>query len=370
MSPSKVYYGDLRADWRENLPQKLARLCKTAGMGNIDFSGKYTAIKMHFGEPGNLAFLRPNWAKVVADLISGWGGKPFLTDCNTLYTGGRTNGLDHLSAAAENGFSPLSTGCHVVIADGIKGTDEVGVPVEGGEYVTEAKIGRAIMDADIFITLNHFKGHEATGFGGALKNIGMGCGSRAGKMEMHSSGKPSVEQDSCIGCGSCLNACAHNAISVTDKAFIDHNRCVGCDRCSAYCPVGAIQAPDSSNDVLNCKIAEYSKAVLSGRPHFHISLILDVSPNCDCHSENDYPIVPNIGMFASFDPVALDKACADAVNAAPALPGSVLFDADHHEHEGDPDHFHHSHPDTDWIVALQHAEKLGIGTTEYELIRI
>lgn len=169
MEKSKVYFTTMKTSFSENLPQKLERLIKTAGIGNIDFTDKYAAIKMHFGEPGNLAFLRPNYAAVVVKVIKELGGKPFLTDCNTLYVGGRKNALDHIDAAYQNGFSPFSTGCHVIIADGLKGTDEELVPVEGGEYVKEAKIGRAIMDADVFITLSHFKGHEATGFGGALK---------------------------------------------------------------------------------------------------------------------------------------------------------------------------------------------------------
>lgn len=162
-----------------------------------------TAIKIHFGEPGNLSFLRPNWAKAVADVVKELGGKPFLTDCNTLYVGRRKDALEHLESALENGFSPFSTGCQIIIGDGLKGTDETYVPVKDGELVKEAKIGTAIMDADIFISLNHFKGHEATGFGGALKNIGMGCGSRAGKMEMHNSGKPTVDQERCVGCRTC-----------------------------------------------------------------------------------------------------------------------------------------------------------------------
>ena len=175
---SKVYFADFRCpSWRENLPQKLARLMMTAGFGDIDMDGKYVAIKMHFGEPGNMAYLRPNWAKTVADLVKSQGGKPFLTDCNTLYIGGRKNALDHMESAYVNGFTPYSTGCHIIIADGLKGNDEVAVPVEGGEYVKEAKIGRAVMDADVFISLTHFKGHEQAGFGGCLKNIGMGCGS-------------------------------------------------------------------------------------------------------------------------------------------------------------------------------------------------
>lgn len=365
---SKVYWADFRADFRENLQQKLTRLMKTAGMGEIDFDNKYVAIKMHFGEPGNLAFLRPNWAKTVADFVKERGGKPFLTDCNTLYVGGRKNGLDHLDTAMLNGFNPMTTGCQVIIADGIKGNDEVEVPVEGGEYVKNAKIGRAVMDADVFISLTHFKGHESAGFGGALKNIGMGCGSRAGKMEQHNAGKPHVVQKHCVGCKLCTKICAHDAISVQDrKAAIDHSKCVGCGRCIAVCARNAITVNiDESNTNLSRKISEYAKAVVDGRPCFHISLIIDVSPNCDCRAENDAAIVPNVGMFASFDPVALDMACVDAVNTQPILRGSAADIGDFH----DQDHFHCIHPDTDWMSCLEHAEKLGLGTREYELIKI
>lgn len=365
---SKVYWADFRADFRENLQQKLTRLMKTAGMGEIDFDNKYVAIKMHFGEPGNLAFLRPNWAKTVADFVKERGGKPFLTDCNTLYVGGRKNGLDHLDTAMLNGFNPMTTGCQVIIADGIKGNDEVEVPVEGGEYVKNAKIGRAVMDADVFISLTHFKGHESAGFGGTLKNIGMGCGSRAGKMEQHNAGKPHVVQKHCVGCKMCTKICAHDAISVQDrKAAIDHSKCVGCGRCIAVCARNAITVNfDESHTNLSRKISEYAKAVVDGRPCFHISLVIDVSPNCDCHAENDAAIVPNVGMFASFDPVALDMACVDAVNTQPILRGSAADIGDCH----DQDHFHCIHPDTDWMSCLEHAEKLGLGPREYELIKI
>ena len=157
------------------------------------------------------------------------------------------------------------------------------VPVVGGRLVKEAKIGRAVMDADVFISLTHFKGHEEAGFGGALKNIGMGCGSRAGKMEQHNAGKPHVNHEHCVGCGMCTRICAHSALSVAErKANIDHSRCVGCGRCIAICPRNAIQIDwDETVTNLNRKIAEYSKAVVDGRPCFHISLVIDVSPNCD-----------------------------------------------------------------------------------------
>ena len=373
MDKAKVYFTDFRALPGTNLLLKLQRLMKTAGIGNIDMKDKFVAIKIHFGEPGNLSYLRPNYAKAVADVVKELGGRPFLTDCNTLYVGRRKNALDHIDAAFENGFTPYSTGCQVIIADGLKGTDEALVPVDGGTFVKEAKIGRAIMDADIFISLSHFKGHESTGFGGALKNIGMGCGSRAGKMEQHCGGKPEVEQSACRGCHACAKNCAHGAISFSaeHKASIDHSKCVGCGRCIGACNFDAIHNPNNSaNDELNIKIAEYSKAVLDGRPHFHISLVMDVSPFCDCHSENDAPIIPDDGMFASFDPVALDQACADACNRQPMMPNSRLADqlkehcCDHH------DHFINNCPNTNWKVCLDHAEKIGIGSTQYELVTI
>ena len=281
--------------------------------------------------------------------------------------GSRKNALDHLDTAYENGFSPFSTGCHVIIGDGLKGTDEILIPIDG-EYIKEAKIGRAVMDADIFISLTHFKGHESTGFGGTLKNIGMGCGSRAGKMEMHNAGKPHVVAETCISCGACAKNCAHSAISFQEKkARIDHSRCVGCGRCIGVCPVDAIDTDlDESNDILNCKIAEYTKAVVKDRPCFHISLVVDVSPYCDCHSENDIPIVPNVGMFASFDPVALDVACADAVNSQPAVAGSLL---EKHGHKHN-DHFTDTHPDTNWKTCVAHGVKIGLGSDQYELITI
>ena len=367
---SKVYFADLRADVHENLQQKLTRLMKTAGMGDIDFQDKFVAIKLHFGEPGNLAFLRPNWARTVADFVKERGGKPFLTDCNTLYVGGRKNALDHMDSAMLNGFNPMTTGCQIIIGDGLKGSDEVEVPVVGGEYVENAKIGRAVMDADVFISLTHFKGHEEAGFGGCLKNIGMGCGSRAGKMEQHNAGKPHVAEKHCIGCGQCRKICAHGApIIENGKAHIDHDKCVGCGRCIAVCPKDAVRIDwDESTINLNCKIAEYTKAVVDGRPCFHISLVIDVSPNCDCRPENDMAIVPNVGMFASFDPVALDMACVDAVNAQTPLRGSAADDAHAKAHVHD--HFQRLHPDTNWRSCLEHGEKIGIGTREYELIKI
>ena len=375
MEKSKVYFTNFRTKIGTGLPTKLKQLIRRAGIDQIDMDGKFVAIKMHFGELGNVSFLRPNYARAVVDVVKELGGKPFLTDCNTMYPGSRKNALEHLYCAWENGFSPLSVDCPILIGDGLKGTDDVNVPVQGGEYVKEAKIGRAVMDADIFISLTHFKGHECTGFGGAIKNIGMGCGSRAGKKEQHSNGKPVIDEELCRGCKLCLKECANNGLVFDEarkKMTVNLDNCVGCGRCLGACNFDAIDFGDSAAvKELNCRMAEYTKAVLDGRPHFHVSLVMDISPNCDCHCENDAPILPDVGMFASFDPLALDQACADACLKQQPLPDSQLGDnmrkADFEDHH---DHFTNSRPESEWKTCLEHAEKIGLGTREYELIEM
>ena len=373
MEKSKVYYTDFRTKLGEGLPTKLKRLLYKAGIEELDMEQKFVAIKMHFGELGNLGFLRPNYAKAVADVVKELGGMPFLTDCNTLYPGSRKNALEHLQCAWENGFTPLTVGCPVLIGDGLKGTDDVEVPVEGGEYIKKAKIGRAVMDADVFISLSHFKGHEMTGFGGAIKNIGMGCGSRAGKKEQHSNGKTHINDDACRGCRRCQQECANNGLvfdEKTKKMSVCTENCVGCGRCLGACNFDAIRfVNDAATKELNCRMAEYTKAVVDGRPNFHISLIVDVSPCCDCHAENDAPILPNIGMFASFDPLALDQACVDACLQCEPLPNSQLSERmnseDFHDHH---DHFENTTPDSEYKTCLAHAQKIGLGSRDYELI--
>ena len=389
---SQVCFADMHAKAGDSILAKFERLIEKAGIDQIDFKDKFVAVKVHFGEVGNMAFLRHQYAKVLCDHIKARGGKPFLTDCNTLYVGYRNNALNHLDAAFINGYNPLSTGVHAIIADGLRGTDEREIPVVGGEYVKEAKIGAAVAEADIIVSLTHFKGHVNAGFGGALKNIGMGCGSKKGKMEMHSSGTPRIDGGKCIGCGMCVDHCANDGVHVVDgTAVIDEGHCVGCGYCIAYCPAGAIMTKwDEAKPVMNKKIAEYTKAVLDGKPSFHVSLVLDVSPDCDCECHNDVPVIPNVGMFASFDPVALDQACVDAANKQPVIQGSkadpqvkeasasdhmdgarAIPEQAYSEHAaGDDGHdvFRLVHPDTDWAAGLDHAVKLGIGTREYELV--
>ena len=349
---------------------KLEKLLRISGFTDLDLNEKYTALKIHFGEPGNMSYVRPPYVAVISRLVREKGGKPFLTDANTLYSGKRHNAYDHLRAAFENGFSRDATGCDVIIADGLKGNDFVGMEVTGGVQCTSAMIGASVAEADAVISVTHFKGHELTGFGGTLKNLGMGCASRSGKKFLHEVSHPVIVRSVCTGCGLCVKSCASKAMHIDGekKAVINHDLCVGCCQCVAVCQFGAARAMEgSASRVCSERIAEYTQAVLKGKPSFHISFVMNVSPNCDCWPNNDAPIIADIGIFASSDPVALDQACVDAVNAAPPINGTALTDK---KYSGTGEKFTHIHPDTDWSCGLDHAVKMGLGSRKYELIKV
>ncbi len=368
---SKVYFTDLKASASANLPDKLERLVRAAGIESLDCKDKFTAVKIHFGEPGNLAYIRHNYANRMASVLGSLGARVFFTDANTLYSGRRSNAIDHLESAAENGFNPISVKAPVIIADGLKGTEYRELPIDS-PICKSAKVGSAVADADVLVSMNHFKGHEQAGFGGALKNIGMGSASVGGKLDLHSSSKPRIYRKNCTGCRQCVKDCNYGAVTLDTerRAVIDYELCVGCGQCIAVCRFDAAQPVlDNSTEVLNRKIAEYTQAILRDKPHFHVSFIMDISPECDCWGHNDIPIAPNIGMAASFDPVALDQACAELVMKAPAVPGSVANPKGEHDLAG-KDKFRHIHPNTDWQVGLQHAEEIGLGTRAYELIKV
>lgn len=371
MSGSKVYFTDLHTNPSLNLLKKLEQLAVSAGFNDIAFDRKMVAIKIHFGEPGNLAFLRPNFAATIAKMVKEKGGRPYLTDSNTLYSGRRSNAPDHLDSAFGNGFNPLSAGCHVIIADGIKGTDYKEIDVNM-EFTQKAKIGSAVADADVLISMNHFKGHEQAGFGGALKNLGMGCASIGGKLFLHSGNPPAIYKKNCTGCAICEDNCAHYAVHVEDDgvAVIDISKCTGCGQCVAVCQYDAARVVwGESSDILLKKISEYAWAAINSKPALHINFIMSVSPDCDCWGHNDVPLVADIGIAASTDPVALDKACADMVIAAPAYPGSkISYGSD--ENLAGKDKFNLAHPLTNWITGLKHAEKIGMGSLDYELIKL
>jgi hypothetical protein len=362
---SKVYFTDMRTTYGNNMLDKLKKILIKSDFNDIDFKDKFVALKLHFGEYGNLAFIKPNYVKVVADLIKEKGGIPFITDCSTLYSGRRSDAVSHMNVAELNGFNSTTTGCPTIIADGLRGNDYKEVEVNL-KHCSTVKIGTAVREADIIISLNHFKGHEQAGFGGALKNLGMGCGSKLGKLEMHSGSKPVIDKDKCITCGKCAPNCNQGAITIEEKAIIDYNKCVGCGECIVVCPVKAPQQEEiGQSRILNEKIAEYTYGVLKDKQHFHINFVMNVSPNCDCWANNDLPIVPDIGILASSDPVAIDMASSDLVNKADIVKGSVL-DGKESKHK---DKFKCIHSNVDWESGLDYAEKLKLGSKDYELIK-
>jgi uncharacterized protein len=366
MNSSKVFFIDFHASSKQNILKKFHLLLTKAGMQKINFTKKMVALKIHFGEPGNLSYIRPNFVRVVSEIIKEFGGLPFLTDTNTLYKGKRSNAVDHIQSAMENGFSPITTGCNIIIADGLKGNEYKEIEINL-KHCKTAKIGSAIANADIMITINHFKGHEMAGFGGALKNMGMGSGSIGGKLVMHSDSQPAIVRDHCTGCEVCVENCAYDAIHLDNEniASINYSVCSGCGQCIAMCQYDAAQ-PQLNAANMQEKMMEYAYAADLNKTSFHINFIMDVSPQCDCWHYNDIPIVPDIGILASFDPVALDRASVDLVNKAPVNENSMIGKTEHHN----KDRFGLVFPTIDWRPGLNYAEEIGLGNQNYELITI
>jgi len=328
------------------------------------------AIKLHFGEPGNLGYIRPQFVRRIVDRIKAQGGKPYLTDANTLYVGSRANAVDHLQTAIENGFDYAVVNAPLVIADGLTGKDYLTVTVPG-RHCHEVKIGAGIFHAQAMVVMSHFKGHELTGFGGAIKNLGMGSGSRSGKQTMHSDVRPKVSVDLCTACESCIAWCPTHAISLseeTNKAEIDLETCIGCGECTVTCPVQAIKirwktTPQSIQE----KIVEYALGVVKNKPGkmLYINFLTNISPDCDCFGWNDTPLVPDIGILVSTDPVAIDQASVDLVLRQPRLAGTAAA-----ERPQEPDHFLAVHPGMDWRHQLIFGEEIGLGSRSYSLIRV
>lgn len=366
---SKVYFADMRAGHKENLFDKITKLLLLSGIKQAVSEGDLTAVKIHFGEKGNHTFIRPIFARRVIEEIKKLGALPFLTDSSTLYPGERKEAVSSITCGIENGFAYAVVGAPLIISDGLRGVTETEVKIEG-ELLKSVFLGTEIVEADSLVCLSHFKCHELTGFGGAIKNLGMGCASRKGKLIQHSTVAPRVEPKRCIGCAICLKACAHDAIVITDgKAAIDPIKCAGCSRCITVCPVKTINIQwNEASDLVMKKMAEYAKGAVKGKEErmVYLNFITQVSPACDCYGYADAPIVNDIGICASTDPVALDQACADLVNGARGNEGSALKSG----LGAGGDKFRGVHPDIPWEVQLEHAEKVGLGSRKYELIKI
>ena len=366
---SNVYFMDLRSSYTNNLLKKLSRLLEAAELGERIKERNLVAVKLHFGERGNTAFVRPVFIRRIIHQIKKLGGVPFLTDTNTLYAGTRGNTPNHIETAVKNGFSYAVVEAPVVIADGLRGQSETIVTINQNRF-KEVFIGSDIAHADALVSVAHFKGHELTGFAGTLKNIGMGCASRKGKLAQHSSVSPKIKKKRCNACGDCLEHCPAKAISLkSDKAYIDAEQCIGCGECILICPNKAVQIRwDPSIPIFMEKMVEYARGVLVGKADraLFINFITDVSPGCDCSPYNDAPIVRDIGILASSDPVAIDQAAVDLVNQEPGIEGSTLKK----NLPPGQDKFKAMYPDVDWAYQLDYAERLNLGTREYERVQI
>ena len=365
---SKVYFAPVRSIKKRSMVARIATLLERAGLKDAVAEGDLVAVKLHFGEKGNTGFVHPVFVREAVTRIKLHGGKPFLTDANTLYSGMRANAVDHLQCAIQNGFSYATVDAPIVIADGIDGRDAVDVRIDGGYFET-VRIGAAAVHADAMVVVTHVKGHEATGFGGALKNVGMGLGCRSAKQRMHADFKPEVVAEKCTACSRCVRWCPVQAIVIgPDRvAQIDYATCYGCGECVAACPYSAIGIQwKTTAKSLQEKIVEHAKGALDGKDGkvVYLSFVTAVSPDCDCWNFSDAPIVGDIGVLASTDIVAIDRAAYDLVTQAVGLPGSRGEGMDAGE-----DKFT-TVTGVDGTLAIDYAEKMGLGTTEYELIVI
>lgn len=352
-----VYFAGLSSSTGEdNLINRIARLFEIAGE-DIAYDDDVVAVKLHFGELGIDTFMRPVRVAPIVRSIKEKGGKPFLTDTNTLYRGSRGNAVDHHMTAARNGWLMPVVDAPVVIADGLIGRDFRTVDIDG-KHFKQVKIGSGIYDADAIVGVSHFKGHGMTGFGGTIKNLGMGCGSRAGKLMMHYDVKPKVDTQRCTACGRCARWCPADAIEVDGYASVELGRCIGCGECRVVCPEGAMKVKDSStNEELQEKIAEFAHGSLMNkyRKSLFYNFVMDVTPECDCPPWRKAPLVADIGVLASRDPVAVDQAAFDLVKEAKGT-----------ETDSGTDKFCDVHG-VDGEIQLKHAEKMGMGVRRYEL---
>lgn len=365
---SKVFFTDMRARPDRNLLNKVDGLLERMKVGRAFKKNDLVAIKLHFGELGNCAFLRPVFLRTIVEKVKSMGAQPFLTDTNTLYKGSRSNAITHLDTAVHNGFDYACIGCPIIIADGLRGANSVKVKVPG-EVLKEVSIAREIAEADRMIAVTHFKLHELSGFGGALKNIGMGGASREGKLVQHSTLAPQVNIENCKGCKVCFDYCPVQAISLKqNRATIEGRTCIGCGECIAICPEGAIEIQWTDDvDLFQKKMVEYACGALKAKKNtIFLNFIMDVSPACDCYPCNDAPIVRDVGILASFDPVSIDAASADLVNNEESLPGTVIKRTS----KKGQDKFRAVYPSVDWNVQLDHAEKLGLGERSYMLVKV
>ena len=373
----EVYFAGLVAGGKTILDKLSILLDRTDLKGKIR-EKDLVAIKLHFGEVGNTAFVRPIFLRRVVERVKEYKGKPFLTDTNTLYRGMRQEAISHLTTAYQHGFAYSVIDAPILIADGLRGNSAVNVRIDKPLFKT-VSIARDIHMADVLIGVTHFTGHELSGFGGTLKNLGMGCASREGKLSQHSNISPRIKEKTCNGCKRCLTSCAYDAIlmkslerGVEKKsmvASIDPKKCVGCGECILTCPTGAVQIQwNETIPFFQKKMVEYAYGAVHKKKGkaLYLNFLTQVSPACDCNGYSDTPIVNDVGILASEDPVAIDQASVDLVNQQSGNHASKLPK----NWENGEDKFRALYPEVDWSIQLSYAQEIGLGTKEYELIRI
>lgn len=366
---STVYFTDLRTTPKRSVLDKVGDLLNRVKLNTKIRKNDLVAIKLHFGEMGNTAYLRPIFLRVVVDKVKAAGGRPFLTDTNTLYTGSRSDSASHLTTAILNGFDFSCVGCPIIIADGLRGRSGVKISING-DVLKETNIARDVVDADAIVVVTHFKAHELSGFGGTIKNVGMGCATREGKLVQHSNVAPQVNIQTCVGCRMCVPYCPVGAIAVHEKkASINAKKCIGCGECILICPSKAIEVQwNESPDIFQKKMAEYACGALKGKEKkaVFLNFVMQVSPACDCYPHSDAPIVRDIGILASTDPVAIDAASCGLVNNEESLPGTAIKKP----LKRGEDKWRVLFPSIDWNIQLDHAERMGLGERKYTLVKI
>jgi uncharacterized Fe-S center protein len=354
---SKVYF--VPADGQETaeaLSEKAKKAYLAIGINDRIAEGEFAALKIHFGEAGNTGHIKPRWLTGLIWEIRQKTAHAFLTDSNTLYVGNRSNSIDHLRLAWSHGFTPETTGVPVIIADGLIGRDKQ-EPRSAQARTSSSKIASAILDSDVFVCLTHVTGHVQTGLGAAIKNMGMGCASRAGKLDQHSVTHPRVNAKQCRNCSVCMTFCPEAAIVQAEgHVVIDPARCIGCGECLVVCKFGAIKMKwDEDSLRLQEKIAEYAWRVFThfkGKAGF-INFLIQVTKDCDCMAKNQKRIIDDIGILASLDPVAIDKATVDLIVERGAGKDPLR-----------------SGYDLDWSAQLAHGQKIGLGSTDYRLVEL
>ena len=341
-------------------PEELARksrvLFEAAGLDKVADEGDLTAVKLHFGEGGNT---QPTPVPVVREIVASLaarGAKPFLTETSTLYRGSRQNAVDHTRMILEHGFTLEATGAPVVMLDGLLGESQVDVPIAGKHY-DAVKVATGARALQALIGIAHVTGHGGAAFGGQLKNIGMGMSSRGGKLMQHSGVEPQVDPDKCVACGACVEWCPTGAAELPEggKARIVQAKCIGCGQCYSVCPAAAIPFNwGMSSPIMQERMAEHVLGVVKGREGKagFLNFAVRVTRNCDCggKAKPEEPVIPDVGVLASADPVALDQATCDVIREAAGR-----------------DVFRELFPNVDGTVQMRHAAAIGAGTLDYAI---